>query len=250
MADHVLEIKALSKSFGGLRVTQNVSLTVDAGDVHALIGPNGAGKTTLVSQISGMLTPDAGSIVLAGHDITHLSVAARARRHLGRVFQISNVLGSFTALDNVALAAQAVDGSSFRFWRSATSEQAIVTRAATALETVGLGDRADVPAQVLSHGERRALELAMCLVQEPKLLLLDEPMAGAGRDETQHLTQLLASLKGRFAMLLVEHDMTTVFALADRITVLVGGEILVSGLPEEVRGNPLVRSAYLGDDAS
>lgn len=248
MPEPVLEINGLSKSFGGLRVTSNVSLTVEPGEVHALIGPNGAGKTTLVSQIAGSLRPDRGTIKLAGRDITRLSVAARARQHLGRVFQISNVVGSFSALENVAVAAQAFSGSSFRFWKPAAGDALLRERALAALTSVGLGSRADVPAADMSHGEKRALELAMCLVQEPKLLLLDEPMAGTGREETALLTQLLSGFKGRIPMLLVEHDMGTVFALADRITVLVGGAVLLSGTPEEVRGNPVVRTAYLGDD--
>jgi len=250
MGEPVLEIDHLSKSFGGLRVTNDVSLTVESGEVHALIGPNGAGKTTLVAQISGTLRPDKGVIRFAGHDITSLGVAARVRHHLSRVFQISNILGSFTALENVAIAAQSFNGSSFRFWKPAIADAAVIDRAQAALTSVGLATRSGMQASELSHGEKRALELAMCLVQEPKLILLDEPMAGTGRDETARLTELLVSLKDKTAMLLVEHDMGTVFALADRITVLVGGAVLLSGTPEEVRGHPLVRTAYLGADGS
>ncbi len=246
MTEPVLAIDRLSKSYGGLRVTNDVSLTVMAGEVHALIGPNGAGKTTLVAQISGALRADRGTVTLGGRDVTSLGVAARARQRLSRVFQISNVIGSFTAMENVALAAQAMSGSSFRFWKPATEDAAVQERAQQALESVGLGARANIQASEMSHGEKRAIELAMCLVQEPKLILLDEPMAGTGREETARLTELLIGLKGRISMLLVEHDMGTVFALADRITVLVGGAVLVSGSPNEVRGNALVRTAYLG----
>lgn len=246
----VLEIEQLQKAFGGLSVTDAVSLTVFPGEVHALIGPNGAGKTSLVAQVAGTLTPDGGAIRLDGVDVTRHSVSARARFGLGRVFQIANVIGPFTALENVTVAAQARDGSSFRFFAPQRQELALCQKAQAALDDVGLGDRANVRTEDLAHGEKRALELAMCLVQSPRLLLLDEPMAGTGREETLRLTRLLHGLKGKIPMLLVEHDMATVFALADRVTVLVGGAVLISGTPNEVRGNARVRSAYLGDDAA
>lgn len=249
MADAILALDGVSKHFGGLSVTRDVTLTVMPGEVHALIGPNGAGKTTLVSQIAGALNPDKGKIRFAGGNVIGLAMAARAHLGLARVFQISNVVASFSALENVALAAQAKAGTSFSFWHAAAGETALINRARDALESVGLDARADMPAAALSHGEKRALELAMCLVQEPKLLLLDEPMAGAGREETAHLTKLLSGLKGRVAMLLVEHDMGTVFALADRVTMLVGGAIAATGAPDSMRSNPAVRKAYLGDEA-
>ena len=250
MPEAVLAMEGVSKSFGGLAVTQEVSLTVMPGEVHALIGPNGAGKTTLVSQIAGALNPDRGEIRFAGRDILGRGTAARARLGLARVFQISNVIASFSVLENVSLSAQATTGTSFSFWRAVAGEAVLAERAWQALKSVGLAERADIPAAVLSHGEKRALELAMCLVQEPKLLLLDEPMAGVGREETARLTELLSGLKGHVAMLLVEHDMGTVFALADRVTMLVGGAIAATGAPESMRSNPAVRKAYLGDEAA
>ena len=248
MAEPVLVVDRLNKSFGALRVTQAVSLEVAPGEVHALIGPNGAGKTTLVSQIAGTLTPDSGRIMFAGEEISRLGVADRAGRGLGRVFQISQVIGSFTALENALVAALAPSRQAFALWTPATSDRAAREAAMAALEQVGLADRAITPAAHLSHGEKRALELAMCLIQSPKLLLLDEPMAGTGRSEGERLTALLARLKGQIPMLLVEHDMKTVFALADRITVLIGGAVAVTGAPEVVRADPTVRRAYLGEE--
>ena len=248
MADPVLAIDRLSKHFGGLCVTDAVSLTVEPGEVHAVIGPNGAGKTTLVAQIAGALAPDSGTIRFGGRDITRLGVVARARLGLARVFQISSVIGAFSARDNLLLALDA-DRSAFSFARPG-ADRASRDHADALLADVGLAGRGDVAAGAFSHGERRALELAMALGREPKLLLLDEPMAGTGRDETARLTELLAGLKGRVPMLLVEHDMGTVFALADRITVLVGGAVVASGAPAAIRADPLVRRAYLGEDAA
>lgn len=244
----VLALERLSKSFGALTVTRDVTLDVRPAEVHALIGPNGAGKTSLIAQIAGALVPDAGRILFAGADVTRLGMARRARRGLGRVFQISNVVGAFTSLENVALAAIVAGGRTFRCWRPALSDRAALEQARAMLERVGLADRMATPAAALSHGERRALELAMCLVQEPKLLLLDEPMAGTGRAESERLTALLAGLKGRIPILLVEHDMATVFALADRISVLISGAIAITGTPETVRADAVVRQAYLGDE--
>jgi len=244
----VLRIESLSKNFGGLRVTDGVTLDVLPGELHAVIGPNGAGKTTLINQISGLLAPDAGRIVFAGEDVTRLAVDRRAQRGLARSFQITSILPRFSVLENVALAVQARCGTSFRFFGSAADEDELNAPALAALTQVGLGERAGLPAGELSHGEKRALELAIALAMEPKLLLLDEPMAGTGHDESERLVAVLRSLKGRFPMVLVEHDMTAVFALADRISVLIYGRILASGTPEQVRANPEVVRAYLGEE--
>jgi len=248
VADPVLRIESLAKNFGGLRVTDDVTLDVAPGELHAVIGPNGAGKTTLINQISGLLTPDAGRIAFAGEDITGLPVHARAARGLARSFQITSILPRFSVLENVALAVQARHGSSFRFFRSAAEEEELNALAVAALAQVGLAERVDIVAAELSHGEKRALELAIALAMEPKLLLLDEPMAGTGRDETDRLVAVLRSLKGRFPMVLVEHDMTAVFALADRISVMIYGKIVASGPPGEVRADRQVVAAYLGDE--
>ena len=240
MADAVLRIENLAKNFGGLRVTDDVTLDVLPGELHAVIGPNGAGKTTLINQISGLLAPDAGRIVFGGEDVTRCRCTSRAARGLARSFQITSILPRFSVLENVALAVQARSGTSFRFFGRAAAEEALNTPARAALAQVGLGGRADVPAGELSHGEKRALELAIALAMEPKLLLLDEPMAGTGHDEGERLVAVLRRLKGRFPMVLVEHDMTAVFALADRISVLIYGRILASGTPAEVRADPQV----------
>jgi branched-chain amino acid transport system ATP-binding protein len=248
VAEAVLHIEDLRKSFGALAVTDGVTLDVAPGELHAVIGPTGAGKTTLINQISGFLRPQSGRIRFDGRDITALPVDARARLGLARSFQITSILPGFSALENVALAVQARSGSSFRFVGRAAREMALNRPARAALEEVGLGDRIDVAAGALSHGERRALEMAIALAMAPKLILLDEPMAGTGREETERLTALLARLKGRFAMMLVEHDMTAVFALADRISVMIYGRILASGSPGVVRNDPQVISAYLGDE--
>jgi branched-chain amino acid transport system ATP-binding protein len=248
VAEAVLRIEGLTKNFGGLRVTDHVTLDVMPGELHAVIGPNGAGKTTLINQISGLLAPDAGEIVFGGETVTRLAVHRRAARGLARSFQITSILPRFSVLENVALAVQARRGTSFRFFGRAADEHALNAPALAALAQVGLADRADSPAGALSHGEKRALELAIALAMEPKLLLLDEPMAGTGRDETERLVDALRRLKGRFPMVLVEHDMTAVFALADRISVLIYGRILASGTPAEVRADPQVITAYLGEE--
>jgi branched-chain amino acid transport system ATP-binding protein len=248
MSAPVLRLEGLRKNFGALAVTDGVTLDVADGELHAVIGPNGAGKTTLINQIGGQLTPDAGRILFAGRDVTTLPVHARAALGLARSFQITSILPEFSALENIALAVQARAGSSFRLFGRADAESALNERAAAALAEVGLATRADVPAGHLSHGEKRALELAIALAMEPRLLLLDEPMAGTGHEETERLVALLRRLKGRFPMVLVEHDMTAVFALADRISVLLYGRILASGTPAEVRADPAVVAAYLGDE--
>jgi branched-chain amino acid transport system ATP-binding protein len=244
----VLRIEGLTKNFGGLRVTDNVTLDVRPGELHAIIGPNGAGKTTLINQICGALAPDDGRIVFCDEDITRLPVERRAQRGLARSFQITSILPGFPVVENVALAVQARSGSSFRFFGRAADEEALNAPALAALAQVGLAHRASAPAGELSHGEKRALELAIALAMEPKLLLLDEPMAGTGHDESARLVAALRGLKGRFPMVLVEHDMHAVFALADRISVLIYGRILASGTPAEVRADPQVVAAYLGDE--
>jgi branched-chain amino acid transport system ATP-binding protein len=248
VVEAVLRIENLAKSFGALRVTDDVSLDVLPGELHAVIGPNGAGKTTLINQVSGLLAPDAGRILFAGEDVTAMAVHQRAQRGLARSFQITSILPRFSVLENVALAVQARNGTSFRFFGNAAREEELNVPALAALTQVGLAERAAAPAGELSHGEKRALELAIALAMEPKLLLLDEPMAGTGHDETERLVAVLRSLKGRFPMVLVEHDMTAVFALADRISVLIYGRILASGPPAQVRADPQVVAAYLGEE--
>jgi branched-chain amino acid transport system ATP-binding protein len=245
----LLRLENLSKAFGALRVADAINLEVLAGETHAIIGPNGAGKTSLINQISGALSADAGRISFEEQDVTHLSMAARAHLGFGRCFQITQVLPSFTALENVALAAQARAGSSFRFWWPAAAEAALNSIAIASLELVDLGTRAHSLAGSLSHGEKRRLEIAMALAHAPKLLLLDEPMAGAGIEDSQRLLGMLRGLKRRYSMLLVEHDIEAVFALADRISVLVAGRIIATGEPQVVRADPAVRAAYLGDAA-
>ena len=249
MSEAILELKAIEKAFGALKVTDGLSLAVQDGETHAIIGPNGAGKTTLMHQISGALVPDAGRIHFAGRDVTELPMPARARLGFARTFQITHVLPRFTALENVALAVQARSGSSFRFWRSAAAEGALNRLGMQALGTLGVAAQAAMHAGALSHGEKRRLEIAIALAQAPKLLLLDEPMAGAGADETRGLVHTLKGLRRRYTIVLVEHDMQAVFALADRVSVLVEGRIIATGTPEAVRKDAAVRAAYLGDAA-
>ncbi len=248
MADMLLRVEDLRKSFGGVVATDNLSLAVEEGSVHAIIGPNGAGKTTLISQLSGALASDAGRILFDGRDITALAAPARSRRGLARTFQITSIFHEFTALDNVALAVQAHDGHSFRFWRPVRGERRLREPARAVLDLVGLGDRADVTASDLSHGEHRQLEIAMALASKPRMLLLDEPMAGMGPEESRLMVEILQGLAGTLTILLIEHDMEAVFALADRITVLVYGQAIASGTVEEIRANPEVRTAYLGEE--
>ena len=237
----------LIKRFGGLLAIDAVDLEVRAGEVHAIIGPNGAGKTTLINQLVGEIAPDAGSIEFDGADITRLATHERALRGLSRSYQITSVFPEFTATQNVALAAQAHAGASFSIWRPVATESRLIDPARATLEQVGLGPKRDALTAALAHGERRQLELAMALVTGPKLLLLDEPMAGMGQQESESMIRLLAGLKGRYTMLLVEHDMNAVFALADRISVLVYGRVIASGAPADIRANVEVRRAYLGD---
>jgi branched-chain amino acid transport system ATP-binding protein len=248
MTPPILSLRGLSKSYGALKVTDDVTLDIGAGDLHAIIGPNGAGKTTLIGEITGEVPLDAGRVTFAGEDITRLPIHARALRGLTRSFQITQILPAFTVLENVATAAQAHDKSSFRFFRQVSRDTRLNDKAVAALDQVGLRPKAELPATSLSHGEKRQLEIAMALVSEPKLLLLDEPMAGMGREETESLVAVLMALKGRYPMVLVEHDMHAVFRLADRISVLVYGRIIASGMPDEVRADPAVREAYLGEE--
>ncbi len=243
----VLRARELVKRFGGLTAVDRVSLEVGGGEIHALIGPNGAGKTTLVNLIAGELPPDHGRVWLSGREITRLKVAQRAWLGLARSFQISSLFGSLTALEHVALALQGRWQSSFRFWRDVARDRSLLGRAREGLLRVGLEDAADVPAEALSHGQRRQLELAMALAMDPVLLLLDEPLAGIGVEEGERMVELLAGLRGRVAVLLVEHDMDAVFRLADRITVLSYGRVIASGPPGFIRDHPEVVRAYLGE---
>ena len=247
MADPLLRVERLVRRFGGIVATDNLSLDVARGELHAIIGPNGAGKTTLISQLTGQLLPSAGTIRFAGQDITRLPAFRRSVLGLARSFQITSLLPDFTAIDNVALAAQAHDGHSFHFWRNARTERHLRKAALAALDRVGLGSRADAVVSELSHGEQRELELAVALATKPQLLLLDEPMAGLGITESARMVKLLRELRREVTIVLVEHDMDAVFALADRITVLVYGRVIASGVPAAIRGNEEVRRAYLGD---
>jgi branched-chain amino acid transport system ATP-binding protein len=249
MAEPLLAIRGLSKSFGGLRATDRVDLDVPEGETHAIIGPNGAGKTTLIGQLAGEVRPDAGTTRFAGRDVTPLDAPARAGLGLARSFQITSIFRDFSALDNVALAVQAHSGHGFRFWRPARAERTLREPARAVLDAVGLSARAHVLAANLSHGEQRQLEIAMALATRPRLLLLDEPVAGMGLEESHRMVRFLGSLRGRLTIVLVEHDMDAVFSLADRISVMVDGRILATGTPEEVRGNAEVRRAYLGEEA-
>jgi branched-chain amino acid transport system ATP-binding protein len=249
MSTPVLRLERLSKSFGALRATDGIDLDILPGETHAIIGPNGAGKTTLIHQVSGVLASDSGRILFDGRDVTHMAMPARAHLGLARSFQITHVLPRFSALENVALAVQARSGSSFHFWQPAAREELLNAPALEALAAVDLTARAYTPAGALSHGEKRRLELAIALAQVPRLLLLDEPMAGAGAQETHRLIATLRTVKRATTMVLVEHDMQAVFALADRISVLVEGRILATGTPEAVRADPAVRAAYLGEAA-
>jgi branched-chain amino acid transport system ATP-binding protein len=243
----LLLVKGLVRRFGGIVATDNVSLDVAQGELHAIIGPNGAGKTTLISQLTGHLEPHSGSVSLGGRDITYLPAYRRCALGLARSFQITSLLLDFTAADNVALAAQAHDGHSFRFWGAARKEKHLRDAAQAALTRVGLGQRADVPVSELSHGEQRELELAVALATKPKLLLLDEPMAGLGVTESARMVALLKELRKEVTIVLVEHDMEAVFALADRITVLVYGRVIASGDSGAIRSNEEVKRAYLGE---
>jgi len=243
----MLEVRQLTKSFGALRASDGIDFDVAEGETHAVIGPNGAGKTTFIGQLAGNLRPDAGRIAFGGEDITRLPAARRARKGLARSFQITSVYLEFSALQNVMLAVQAQSGRS-GFWRDARTDASLVEPAERILQDIGLLERKDILAANLAHGEQRQLEVAMALATRPRLLLLDEPMAGMGIEESQRMVALLAALKRRQTMVLVEHDMDAVFRLADRISVLVYGRIIATDTPERIRANPEVRKAYLGED--
>jgi branched-chain amino acid transport system ATP-binding protein len=247
VTEPLLRVEKLVRRFGGILATDDVSLEVPRGELHAIIGPNGAGKTTLISQLTGHLAPHSGSIFLASRDISRLPAWRRSALGLARSFQITSLLPDFTAADNVALAAQAHDGHSFRFFADARKERGLRQAAQAALERVGLSDRAHVLVSRLSHGEQRELELAVALAGRPQLLLLDEPMAGLGVTESARMVKLLAELRREVTIVLVEHDMEAVFALADRISVLVYGRVIASGAPADIRQNEEVRRAYLGE---
>jgi len=249
MVEPVLQISNLVKNFGALRATDGVTLDLRPGEIHALIGPNGAGKSTLIHQICGTLRQDSGTVRFAGQDIGALGVADRARLGLGRTFQVSSIAPDFSGLRNVMLAVQAKQGSSFRFFKPVMRDKTLIDTAMVMLERVGLTARARVPAAELSHGERRQLEIAMALALGSKAFLLDEPMAGMGPEGSKSLTRFLDTLRQEAPILLVEHDMDAVFALADRISVLVYGRVIATGTVEEIRRDPTVRTAYLGDHA-
>ena len=251
MAESLLEVRNLSRRFAAVDALKQVNFSVAAGEVHALIGPNGAGKTTFIHHVSGALQPDSGSVHFAGQDVTALSMHQRVAAGMARSYQITNVFLKLSALDNVALAVQGRQdaGSSLRFWQPVARERRLFDEAQRFLEQVGLADRASTIAGNLAHGEQRALELAMALATQPKLLLLDEPMAGAGPEESARMVELIEHLSRHVTILLVEHDMAAVFRLADRISVLVNGQLICTGSPDEVRANPEVRRAYLGDTA-
>ena len=250
MTEAALRIEGLCKSFGSLVATDDLHLDIAPGEIHAIIGPNGAGETTLIAQLSGELRSDRGRVSFAGRDITSMSMPARSALGLARSFQVTSIFQDFSALDNVALAVQAQAGHSFHFWRPAQKDPRLQDPAREALARIGLGDRGDVPAANLSHGEQRQLEIAMALATRPSLLLLDEPMAGMGRDESRHMVDLLQGLKGDHTIVLIEHDMDAVFALADRITVLVYGRAIATGAPAQIRADRAVRAAYLGTESS
>ena len=248
MSEPILRVEGLNKSFGGVTATEDLHFDVEQGEIHAVIGPNGAGKTTLVAQLSGMIAPDSGRIVFDGQVINDLSAPQRSHAGLARSFQVTSIFRNFTALENVALSIQAHAGHSFRFWRHAATDPDLTGPAREILGDIGLGDRALVLAGNLAHGEQRQLEIAMALATGPKLLLLDEPTAGMGPEDSERMRGFLNGIKGRYSMVLIEHDMDTVFSIADRVTVLVYGRAIATGTPAEIRGNAEVRAAYLGED--
>lgn len=248
MSEGLLAVRNLCRAFGAVRACDSVDLDIQPGTLHAIIGPNGAGKSTLIGQLAGEIRPDSGHIRFAGQDITHMPTHQRARAGLARSFQVTSVFPGFSVRENVALAVQAHAGHSFRFWRRAARERALNEPAEAQLAEVGLNTRADVPAGELAHGEQRQLELAMTLAAKPRMLLLDEPMAGMSPEEVARLSELLAGLKGRVTILLVEHDMDVVFSLSDRVTVLIFGRAVITGTPAEIRASDEVRAAYLGEN--
>ena len=244
----LFQVQGLVKRFGGLLATDHVSLTVEPGEIHALIGPNGAGKTTLVNQISGLLAPDAGRIMLGGQDLTHLPMHRRVALGLSRCFQVTRIFPNPSVRDNLVLAVQAHSGSSFRFLQPRSSVHGLYERAEQLAERVGLQHQLDGLAGALPHGAQRTLDVALALAAKPKLLLLDEPMAGMGPDESLQMVALIDTLRRDMAVLLIEHDMDAVFRLADRISVLVYGRLLTSGTPDAIRNNAEVQAVYLGTE--
>lgn len=247
MADHLLSIINLNKHFGGIVATDNVNLAIEQGLIHAIIGPNGAGKTTLISQLCGQLKPDSGDIEFGGRSIIRDSTANRARQGLARSFQITSVIMPMTLLENVMLAVQGSQGHSFRFWTPASNDRGMEMAAMESLAQVGLEDRARQLAANVSHGEQRQLEVAMALAMKPRMLLLDEPMAGMGKEESALMVEILNRLKGSMTILLVEHDMDAVFSMADRLSVLVNGHVIATDSVQNIRANREVQKAYLGD---
>jgi branched-chain amino acid transport system ATP-binding protein len=244
----VLSLSNVSKRFGGVVAVDRVTLEVAAGEVHALIGPNGAGKTTLIGQISGMVGCDAGTIAFQGSDITQSKAYERVRAGLARSYQITSIFRRFSVLDNLALAVQARSGSSFSFWRPVAAETALFDEARSIAQEINLGTKLDVPASTLAHGEQRALEVGLALATRPRLVLLDEPMAGMGPEESRRMIELIGRIRAQVTVLLVEHDMDAVFRLADRISVMVNGRLVATGAPDAIRSNHEVRKAYLGDE--
>jgi branched-chain amino acid transport system ATP-binding protein len=244
----LLTTRGLTKRFGGLVVSENISIDVMPGELHAIIGPNGAGKSTLLNQIGGQLVPNAGTILFDDVDVTALPVEQRTRLGIGRTFQVPRIFGSFAAIDNPALGALGRDAHPFGFWTPLHARPGLSSEAGAALGAVALSERSAARSETLSHGDRRLLEIATALAGKPRLLLLDEPMAGLGRDESLRMSALLKALKGDAAILMVEHDMDAVFALADTVTVLAHGRVIASGKPEAIRSDPIVRASYLGED--
>jgi len=245
---YVLRTEALVKRYGGLLVTDAVSIDVRPGELHAIIGPNGAGKTTLINQLSGELRSNSGRVLFGADDVTAIPIDQRARRGLLRSYQITSIFEGFTVLENAVFAALGAREHAFRFWKPMLGRTERVQAAREALQVTGLLELAQAPAAELAYGQRRQLELAMALAAQPRMLLLDEPMAGMSAQESAGVVELLKRLKGKQSILLIEHDMDAVFALADRITVLVYGKTLFSGTPDEIRNNPEVRTVYLGDE--
>lgn len=250
MTQPLLELRSLVKRYGALAATDDLGLAIHAGEIHAVIGPNGAGKTTLIHQVSGAIRPDAGDIVFAGRSVIDLGMHERVALGLARSYQITNIFNGLSVLDNLALAVQARHGSSMRFWQAAIAETALFDEAGAIARRIGLGDRLAAKAGKLSHGEQRRLEVGLALATQPKLLLLDEPMAGMGHDESDGLVPLIASLRESMAVLLIEHDMDAVFRIADRISVLVAGRIIATGTPDDIRTSAEVKRAYLGDEVA
>ena len=244
----MLELRAVSKRYGGVVATDDVTLDVVGGEVHGLIGPNGAGKTTLIGQISGVLPTEIGRIIFNGTDITHLPAHARVAAGLARSYQITSIFRRYSVLENLAFAVQARSGSSFRFWRPVTAERALFDEARSIAADIGLAERENAVAATLAHGEQRALEVGLALATRPQLVLLDEPMAGMGPAESRAMLALIQRIRSRVTVLLVEHDMDAVFRLADRISVLVNGRVVASGVPAAIRNDPAVRQAYLGEE--